>query len=129
MHIMHTTCIHMTYVQYIHYSHVHTICTNHVCVHTCCMHAIHVHMHAIYTHSPCVHDTYIHLMHVHTGIRMHYIRFLFFFAMCLLYLAEAIYYDHITEEKIGVNLETDCNFDLGTSEYRNNSYLRCIRLQ
>ena len=60
---------------------------------------------------------------------MHYLRFIFFFTLCLLYLAEAIYYDHITSEKIGVNLVEDCNYDVGTAEYLNNSYLRCIELQ
>ena len=63
------------------------------------------------------------------GIRIHYTRFIMFFIGCLLYLAEAVYYDHITDEKIGVNLQEDCNFDSDTSTYVNGSFLPCVRLQ
>lgn len=56
-------------------------------------------------------------------------RFFFFIIGCLLYLTEAVYYDHVTEEKIGVNLEEDCNFDPATSEYNNGTFLLCLRLQ
>ncbi len=52
-----------------------------------------------------------------------------FFIGCLLYLAEVVYYDHITEEKIGVNLIEDCDFNVTTLEYQNGSFSRCFYLQ
>ena len=63
------------------------------------------------------------------GIRFHYVRFFLFFFACLLYLAEVLYYDHFTDEKIGVNLAEDCGFDAATSEYPNGSFWPCLELQ
>ena len=59
---------------------------------------------------------------------MQYVQFVIFFIGCLLYLVEAVHYDHLTDEKIGVT-KADCNYDVTTSEYMNSSFWDCLLSQ
>jgi len=53
------------------------------------------------------------------GIRLHYMRAGLFLLSCLLYLAEVFYYDMISTDKIGVDLENDCFYDSDADRYLN----------
>lgn len=66
-----------------------------------------------------------------SGIRLHYIRAALFLFICVLYLVEVTYYDYITDEKIGVDLETDCYYDIDQDRYLNGTTVsaRCTFLQ